>query len=173
MLPVAWHRLIQDQDSLLIDLLAEKVESLCGYRPDLDTVATFLLEQDHPPPPRPPGPLPPAAGCGFRLKGQEARARSAIDVLIHVLERFSSDDPQFLARFASRPRHGRTRRFVARNKEELYPNRPDLVLNYSHQLSTGWWVGTNYSKHQIEQILRMVAEVAGLTFGDDLVVWLG
>ena len=33
--PKAWEALLKDQDSLLLDLLAERVEDLCGYKPDL------------------------------------------------------------------------------------------------------------------------------------------
>ena len=190
-LPTAWHKLIEEQDSLLIDLLADKVESLCGYKPDLDAVADFLVTQvraqDVPPessarplvsgaersPTKSSESLTLVGNYGFRLKGQRAQARNAIDVLIQVLERLSIADPEFLERFASRPKHGRTRRFVAREKEELYPGRPDLARDHACQLNSGWWVGTNYSRSQIEQILRMAAEVARLRFGNDLVIWLG
>lgn len=44
-LPKAWDSLIQEQDSLLLELLAEKVEDLCGYKPDLDVCSQFLDEQ--------------------------------------------------------------------------------------------------------------------------------
>ena len=173
-LPIAWRQLIEQQDSLLVDLIAEQVEDLCGYRPDPDAVARFLASQLSPvtrrPPPPPP---PPPGGYSFTLRGKRSDAQSAIDVLSKVLEQLSHSDPEFLARFASRPKHGRTRRFVAKVKEDLYPNKPDLILNYSHQLSSGWWMGTNYSKVQIEKILQMAAEVAGLTYGKDLVVRLG
>ena len=190
-LPTAWHKLIEEQDSLLIDLLADKVESLCGYKPDLDAVADFLVTQIRAqeippessvrtpvsgvkaPPTIPSESQAPVGNYWFRLKGEGVQARNAIDVLIQVLERLSIADPEFLTRFASRPKHGRTRRFVARQKEELYPSRPDLARDHACQLNSGWWVGTNYSKSQIEQILRMAAEVAGLRFGNDLVIWLG
>ena len=40
-LPLAWRRLIDEQDELLIELIATKVEEICGYKPDPDTVALF------------------------------------------------------------------------------------------------------------------------------------
>ncbi len=40
--PKAWSALLEEQDSLLLDLLAEKVEELCGYKPDLDLCSQFL-----------------------------------------------------------------------------------------------------------------------------------
>jgi hypothetical protein len=89
-----------------------------------------------------------------------------------VLERLSETGTHFLERFAAVPKHGRNRRYLARAKEDLYPGRPDLA-QYSHQLKSGWWVGTNYSRASIKKILEMACEVAGLRFGTDLVAELG
>lgn len=41
-LPKAWRQLCEEPDELLADLLAEKVESLCGHQPTPDQVAGFL-----------------------------------------------------------------------------------------------------------------------------------
>ena len=41
-MPTAWHKLIEEQDDLLVDLIAEKAEEICGYKPDADMVANFL-----------------------------------------------------------------------------------------------------------------------------------
>jgi hypothetical protein len=41
-LPEAWQQLVHEPDELLIELLGDQVESLCGYRPDPDAVAEFL-----------------------------------------------------------------------------------------------------------------------------------
>ena len=41
-LPIAFARLIEEQDDGLIELLADRVENLCGYRPNPDTVTEFL-----------------------------------------------------------------------------------------------------------------------------------
>ena len=37
-LPEAWHRLVDDEDELLLELIGDRVESLCGYKPDPDMV---------------------------------------------------------------------------------------------------------------------------------------
>lgn len=42
-IPQAWQSLIEEMDDLLIDLVAEKTESLCGYKPDSTLVQEFLL----------------------------------------------------------------------------------------------------------------------------------
>ena len=41
-LPIAWEKLIEEKDDMLIELLAEKVESLCGYRASGDQIIQFL-----------------------------------------------------------------------------------------------------------------------------------
>lgn len=188
-LPQAWNDLVADQDDLLLELLADKVESLCGFKPARDDTAAFLsnLGRDNGevPPPRPrirprPGrskegatPQPKPESAGFTLENDFRPARSAKAVLVKVLEELSSRDPTFAERMAARPKHGRKRRYIARTPEELYPDRPDLARDYSHQLSNGWWVGVNYGARQIKnRILAMAAEVAGLQYGRDLVVHL-
>jgi len=41
-LPKAWNKLISEPDELLIDLIAENTEKLCGYKPDHSTVEDFI-----------------------------------------------------------------------------------------------------------------------------------
>lgn len=41
-LPEAWNKLVEEKDEILLDLVAEKVESLCGYKPTGDQVWNFL-----------------------------------------------------------------------------------------------------------------------------------
>jgi hypothetical protein len=188
-LPRAWLKLADDGYDLLLELLAERTESLCGYKPDLDTVTRFLADNiqlvtalAHPPP-RPTlqaaaqvsasiagGSLP---ATGFFLQGEFSACRNAREVMTSVIERLADQDPTFLEKFVSLPRHGRTRRYVAINRSELYPDRPDLAQEYSHQLRSGYWLGTNYSRRQIEQILEMACDVARVRYGTDLKLNLG
>jgi predicted type IV restriction endonuclease len=44
-LPDAWAKLIESEDELLIELLSDKVEDLCGVRPDTDAAGAFLRGQ--------------------------------------------------------------------------------------------------------------------------------
>ncbi len=44
-LPESWNKLISEPDSLLIDLLIESTEKLCGYRPEPPDVHNFLREK--------------------------------------------------------------------------------------------------------------------------------
>ena len=41
-LPEAWSKLVEEADEFLLDVVAEKVESLCGYRPVDEQVLSFL-----------------------------------------------------------------------------------------------------------------------------------
>ena len=186
-LPKAWAKLVEEEDELLLELVADRVESLCGYKPDPDTVARFLKESvslrslgSAPQPMRPPAPQPPVAPVanppglvGFIFNGQRYPARNARDVLVSVFETLSQRDRTFLERFAALPRHGRTRRYLAKTPEELYPGRPDLSHEHSTQLSSGWWLGTNVSRAQIERVIEMACEVAGISYRHELSVNLG
>lgn len=180
-IPMAWKKIIEEQDSILIDLISEKVADLCGYKPEPDLVSAFLLEQLTTPPQQIPEVpqireqtilTPQRTGrIGYTLHGKTTHLRSAIEVLVHVLNELSKKDANFITRLVSR-KHGRSRRYVAQTRDELYPGRPDLA-EYSKQLLNGWWVGTNYSKSDISKIIQLACEVAGLRFGNDLIANLG
>lgn len=179
-LPEAWRKLVEDEDEYLIDVVADQAENLCGYKPDPDTVARFLKEdlllwkRELRPPVPPPPPVPPLPGTiGFRFRGRFHSCKNAREVLVGAIETLSDVDPAFISRFASLPKHGRTRRYIAVNKAELYPGRPDLAEEHSHHLRSGYWLGINASRNAIERILRMACEVAGCRYGSDLKVGLG
>jgi hypothetical protein len=186
-LPQAWSLLLEEQDEILVELIADKVETLCGFKPNPDVVRNYLdsllRPQRHTPPISPPAVRQPHRGSpigvsqppsdrdhfsGFALLGQSYREGSAIDTLFRVFEVLSQRDPNFLERYAALPKHGRKRRFLARDKMELYPGRKDLCEEYSQQKFGGWWVGTNYSRSTIRLAIELACEVAGIRFGHDL-----
>lgn len=187
-LPKAWAKLVEEEDELLLELVADRVESLCGFKPDPDTVARFLKDHifSQPPnaatqpsrptvsPPTPAAPVGSSVGAvWYVINGQRYPARNARDVLVSVFEALSQRDATFLERFAALPKHGRTRRYLARSPEELYPGRPDLSREHSTQLSSGWWLGTNVSRAAIERIIEMACEVARINYGRELSINLG
>ena len=194
-LPKAWAQLVADKDDLLLDLLAEQVGKLCGYQPDSSAVADFLQTTvsvtapdpgiSQPAGPRkrvsprpavapPPGPSG-AAPYGFALDGQHYPAGTAKEVLIKVFEALMLRDPSFAQRFAGLPKHGRIRRYLARDRDSLFVGRPDYAreVAHSHQLTNGWWLLTNLSRKSIRKHIKMACDVAGLQFGKDLRVDLG
>lgn len=182
-LPRAWTALLSDKDSLLVELLAEKVEDLCGYKPDLDLCSSFLgriekglkgpsLEVPSTPREVKVAPLGQAQDqrardsirtrtvehFSFVFKGKSYEAGSARDVMCKVFQLLAQEDSSFLDRFAAR-KHGRKRRYLARGRSELYPGRPDLADEHSVEVVPGWWMGTNYSRSNIQQILDLAMEV--------------
>lgn len=190
--PEAWAKLVAEEDELLLELLADRVESICGYKPDPDTVAAFLQEKialksavavPSVPATASPCPVtvptPATAGerhmnkIGFTLNGHLHSARNARDVFVKVFSELAKQDPTFLERFATLPKHGRTRRYLARTPAELYPERPDLARDFSLDLGSGWWLGVNLSRAAISRIIEMACEVTGLRYGNDLKVNLG
>ena len=49
-LPKAWEQVITDLDDILVELLSEKVEEMCGWQPDVDQVKRFLTDSLNPTP---------------------------------------------------------------------------------------------------------------------------
>ena len=182
-IPKAWNMLLGEQDSLLLELLAEKVESICGYKPDLDTCGEFLdsvAKKEQAIVPQPPG-VPKQgrvfveAGASksrgrklehftFEFKGNRYEARSAKEIMVKVFQLLAQEDNGFLDRFAAR-KHGRKRRYLAKDRRELYPDRPDLADGHSVEIVPGWWMGTNYSRKNIQEIIDLAREVVGQKIG--------
>lgn len=100
-----------------MELLADRVESLCGYKPDPDIVANFLRSHVVTGGGMParqtmrqaPAPMPvrqnPQGQFGFVLLGRSYAARSARDVLIKAFQALAKREPSFLERFAVLLRH--------------------------------------------------------------------
>ncbi len=187
-LPEAWKRLLEEQDSILLELLAEKVADVCGYKPSMDVVGKFIqslnmqglpssvpnkpsLVNTFDKPSSPPRTVLNSQIC-YIYKGTRKNFSSAIDVLEDILCEFHKKDPSFLQKFISR-KHGHRRRYVAITKEELYPGRPDLAEEASRQLPNGWYMGTNYGKINIYKIIDLACQVASVDNGTELKVELG
>lgn len=199
-LPDAWARVVAEEDETLVQLLIDRVEVICGYKPEPDAISRFLkrlptatqggiaslplgssariIEPQNsgrlPTPSRPTVPTqpisfsPPAptrSELGFTLDGAFFHCRNAIGLLRKTLEEFHRLDPSFYERFAARPKHGRSRRYLARRREELYPGRNDLSSEYCEELPGGWFMSTNHSKATIRSIVVMACEVAGIPEG--------
>lgn len=218
-LPKVWHQIIVEEDEMLLEIVADRVEILCGFKPGPDMVASFLKQWNidrstvgnnisksaAQTVPRLVQPAAPAtvdfgqstsvslarstsstrsataerveAGhldkVGFSFNGRFHPARNAIDALRQVFDLFIKGDSTFAERFAVLPKHGRTRRYLARRADDLYRDRPDLVSECSFKLDSGWWMSTNHSKRTIVQIITMACDVAQVVFGRDLVASLG
>jgi predicted type IV restriction endonuclease len=92
--------------------------------------------------------------------------------LIQVFKELAEREPAFLERFAALPKHGRKQRYLAHAREELYPGSPHLANN-AYEVRPGWWVDPHASKAGIERRIKMACEVAGVSYGKDLIINLG
>jgi hypothetical protein len=165
------------------------VESKAGVRPDDNDVADFLaglgrpviIETSHDKTTPQTSPIthrpvaPRTGGESTRsgkliLCGKAYSYHNAKDAMVIVLRELAKGDPTFLERCSQHPdAQGRKRRYIARTPEELYPDREDL-RDMRESLPSGWLVATNLNNVLKRTIIRLAVEVAGLTFGKDVVV---
>jgi predicted type IV restriction endonuclease len=195
-IPEAWAELVEKGDELLIELVANAVESKAGIRPDVDDIASYLaglakpifVVQGQPPvqqpkqagsekPSLPKDPYAPAkaepdtprAGT-LVLKGNAYPYRNAKEAMVTTLTILAKSDPNFLTRCSTHPDvQGRKRKYIGRTPAELYPDRPDLHDMVEH-LPGGWLVATNLNNQLKKTIIRAATETAGLVFGKDVLV---
>lgn len=104
----------------------------------------------------------------IQLLGDAIEADSLKDAYLACLRALSELDPQFLDRLTTKAT--RSRRIVAREKRDLYIRSPELARDFAEQLCRGWWVDTNLSRLQCKRRLEVACQVAGITYGDDLVL---
>lgn len=186
-IPKAWDEIISEPDSLLIDLLAEKTESLCGYRPAPEDVEAFLLNdfraadetiERRLKPVKAidvnnrTSPVTPVSerGIHYSIFGQHRNASSAIDALMEILRALHNRDMNFLSKLAPLVQ-GRTRNHLARSRADVYPQKAELS-EYTTELVPGWWLGTNISNRDKLKIVKQACKAADITFGRDISIEL-
>lgn len=109
---------------------------------------------------------------GYRLFGQDFPTRFAKETFVGLLRQFAELEPAFPARFQQAARAiGRTRRYVGRTPQEVYPMKPGLWM-HTEPFAPGWLVGTNESDDKKRQLLKLACQVMGLRFGRDVQVWM-
>jgi len=187
-IPEAWRELVEKGDEDLVDLVASAVESKTGVRPDNDEVAEFLAglgktiiveaaQRNIPQPSRVlTHPLITASSSESSrsgklvILGKSHTYHNAKDAMVIILRELAKNNPSFLERCSQHPdAQGRKRRYIARSPEELYPDREDL-REMRETLPDGWLVATNLNNVLKKTIIRLATEVAGLTFGKDVIV---
>ena len=186
-IPGAWRTLLETPDEILRDLLAEEVERSCGTKPEPEDVTSFLKEglSNLPgttkvvlPAPRrrsesssssQPTPNKKTATriIGYILDNKQAETGFSYRTLGELVKEFDRRDPEFMDRLAAQT-SGRKRQLVARNPNDLFPDRPDFVGSFSMDLGNGWWLGHNLSTGAIRKKIQVACEIAGVTFGSQL-----
>ena len=188
-IPGAWRTLLETPDEMLRDLLAEEVERSCGTKPEPEDVVSFLKERLSDTLPRkssvaPPAPRPPSKSSssstpppsnkkkatriiGYILDNKQVETGFSYRTLGELVKEFDRRDPEFMVRFADQTAT-RKRRLVARNPNDLFPDRPDFVEKESLDLENGWWLGHNLSTGDIRKKIIIACELAGVKFGRQL-----
>ncbi len=90
------------------------------------------------------------------------------EILVHVLDELHKAKPGSLERI----RGGRSRPYVARTREALFPGSPHLAENdnYSRKLSCGLYLDVNNGEAAMKNIVEQACEAAGVQFGKDVVL---
>jgi hypothetical protein len=184
-IPKAWHELVAEPDSLLMDLIAEKAESLCGYRPASEDVEAFLVNGLQAPNrsalamhgisvdaklAKPSSAPISERGVTYSIFGERRSASTAIDALIDILRTLAGRNSNFLQKLSPAVR-GRSRNHIARSRSEVYPNKPELE-EYTAELTPGWWLGTNIANRDKMRIVEKACETEGLSLGRDISISL-
>ena len=104
------------------------------------------------------------------LRGKQFSYGTAKEAMVFILGELAKSDSTFLVRCSQHSAfRGRKRRYIAKRAADLYPDRPDLMESHE-ALPGGWVVGTNLNNQSKMRIIRGAAEVAGITYGRDVVV---
>lgn len=132
-----------------------------------------LQQRIEAPVPVPAIPLTPGSPrSGYRLFGQDFPTRFAKDTFVGLLRQFAELEPKFPARFQQAARGiGRSRRYVGRTPQEVYPMKPGL-WKHTESFAPGWLVGINESDAKKRELLKLACLVMGLRFGRDVEVWM-
>lgn len=188
-IPSAWDELVEKGDERLVDILASAVESRVGIRPTDDDVLDFfsnslnlrsstVVSTDQVPAVvNHQGRQSVGVARGRRgsltLFGRQYEYRNANEAMVIVLRELAKRDPSFLEKCSRHPNmRGHSRKYIARTPEELYPDSPSL-RDLRQALPGGWFVLTDINNHQKKAIIKIAAEVAGLTWDRDIRVDLG
>ena len=192
----AWEKLVNEKNDDLLKLIAVEVERLCSHKPNADQISAFLtnmtemhqsrlgserhtetqsFKSDIKSKVRKDRSVNQPSSFGFILKGKEFPKKYAIDVLIGVFLELNRSDLTFFERFVSLEKHGNKRRYLARSPEELFPERPDMASKTTHsrEISPGWWLDIHEGKINIERMIMLACQVAGIRYGVDLVIDIG
>ena len=109
-------------------------------------------------------------GVGFTLFGEFVPCRNGKEILVGVFEALAERDPTFIEKFVARPRHGRTRRYIAADPRELHPADPSRVsrIGYTHELKSGYWLLLLVDHKARANMIKLACEVAEIDYGTDL-----
>lgn len=194
-LPKAWAQLLSEPDGLILELLSERTEALCGHKPHEKDLESFLRGQVSfkadltLPPTRPrlpahanpdnevaadPGSTSAAIASTSLISRNRWRVgslggveRTGVDVMHALLTALFKLYPDRQENMAAAVRT-RGRNNIARSIDAIYPNQPQIAQRNNRSLPGGWYVGTNESSATKTRIVAQAVKGAGLTLGADV-----
>jgi hypothetical protein len=199
-LPRAWRTLLAEPEELLLELVADKAEVLCGFRPVAADVLAFLKRlregsdatsqpgrtiatRPAAPMPMPPPLVPPVAPPTMGPRSAPGSSRGVMYRLFgeeHIAANGNDALVRTLEALCSRDPgkipalakavEGRSRNHIAQSASEIYPARPDLAR--AAEFHPGWFVGLNIANREKMGIIRTACDVYGLTMPGDIEVSL-
>ena len=101
------------------------------------------------------------------MENRSVETGTAYRALAEVLKEFHRRDPTFMERFAAQT-VGSKRRLVSRDRNALYPDRPDFVRKSSLDLGNGWWLGHYIGAATVRDKIKTACEIAGVKYGSQL-----
>lgn len=173
--PKAWKKIITEPDELLVELLADTTEKLCGYKPDNEMVEQFMikvsqgaeiqLKREIPTPVQLPSSQisrPSSEGytgksiVAFAFKGTRYTVRSWKEMLIKIANLMLSAHKKQFDRIVNLV--GRKRPYFTRNPNEL--RNPERIDN------TETYVETNLSANVIVKLSKSIIMLFGYKEND-------
>lgn len=196
-LPKAWAQLLAEPDGLLIELLRERTEALCGHKPNDTALEHFLRGQQagtvkvstgmRSPKTRVASAASPSLNVAAELNVAQTDIevapaegrnrwrvgsvggveRNGVDTMVALLSAMFRLYPDRQENMAAAVRT-RGRNNIARTIDEIYPNQPQIARRNNRQLPDGWHVGTNESSATKKRIVTQATRGAGLSMKTDV-----
>jgi hypothetical protein len=191
-LRAAWSALVEERDSLLVDLIREKIQQLGGPALDPEQVGDFLASFKIPNSdraaasyfkfqPKPAASIPaaerprpsqlsdlPAGQASVSIGGRVIRAKNATQALLVLLRELAGRDASLLGRLAPALK-GKVRSYIAASPQGVHPTRPDL-RHYVAEIVPGWFLDTDISNSRKQRIAEEACRAAGLRLGRDVML---
>ena len=189
-LPRAWIDLLSEPEELLVDILSDKAEAMCGFKPGRSDVLAFLnslqmsrgivgqqgketrpsngrrTAADESAVVAPSEAATPAdRSVTFSLFGRQHSCPTASVALVEILGELARREPETVAALADAVR-GRRRSLIARTSTEINPQRPDLAR--ASEFAPGWLIGLNTSNREKMAIIRSAVNLFRLRVPEDL-----
>ena len=181
-IPKAWNKLLQERNTVLIELIAEKVADICGFEPAEETLIGFLNNLTKPKELISEMPLStnyieaPIRKIlkknfkGVKVGNVEYPAKTSIGTLEELLKIVINKFPNALSKIELQTK-GRSRSLISKQKEKLYLNNPDLMQIFVKILPQNWYLGTNYSGREIERFSNIIKNNIDQEYGKQSITW--